>query len=287
MQSLGHLLHCSQTEDFQAPPRDLPSDISHRKRQRAGPIALVREGDIIEVNIPERILQIVGIAGERKTPEEIDAVLKERKNKWSPKPSKYTKGSIKNLFRKGRFSNEGRIYGVDTMNVFDISGKKAIVTGGTRGLGYKMAEGYLEAGCEVAIVGTSDSVYNTAQEFRDRGFSCHGVKGNLGERREVYRVFQECVELLGGDLDILLTAHGIQRRHSAEEFPVEEWDEVISVNLTSIFILCQEAGRIMLQKGYGKIITIASMNSFFGGQTIPAYEVCKRGNCTAYEGTYQ
>ena len=163
------------------------------------------------------------------------------------------------------------------MNVFDISGKKAIVTGGTRGLGYKMAEGYLEAGCEVAIVGTSDSVYNTAQEFRDRGFSCHGVKGNLGERREVYRVFQECVELLGGDLDILLTAHGIQRRHSAEEFPVEEWDEVISVNLTSIFILCQEAGRIMLQKGYGKIITIASMNSFFGGQTIPAYAAAKGG----------
>lgn len=187
------------------------------------------------------------------------------------------KGSIKNLFRKGRFSNEGRIYGVDTMNVFDISGKKAIVTGGTRGLGYKMAEGYLEAGCEVVIVGTSDSVYNTAQEFRDRGFSCHGVKGNLGERREVYRVFQECVELLGGDLDILLTAHGIQRRHSAEEFPVEEWDEVISVNLTSIFILCQEAGRIMLQKGYGKIITIASMNSFFGGQTIPAYAAAKGG----------
>ena len=60
-----------------------------------GPIALVEEGDIIEVNIPERILQIVGIAGERKTPEEIDAVLKERKNKWSPKPSKYTKGVLK------------------------------------------------------------------------------------------------------------------------------------------------------------------------------------------------
>ena len=76
----------------------------------------------------------------------------------------------------------------------------------------------LEAGCEVAIVGTSDSVYNTAQEFRDRGFSCHGVKGNLGERREVYRVFQECVELLGGDLDILLTAHGIQRRTARKNF---------------------------------------------------------------------
>lgn len=140
-----------------------------------------------------------------------------------------------------------------------------------------MAEGYLEAGCEVAIVGTSDSVYKTAQEFSGRGLPCYGVKGNLGVREEVYRVFQECVDLLGGDLDILLTAHGIQRRHSAEEFPLEDWDEVISVNLTSIFILCQEAGKIMLKKGYGKIINIASMNSFFGGQTIPAYAAAKGG----------
>ena len=137
------------------------------------------------------------------------------------------------------------------MNLFDITGKKAIVTGGTRGLGYGMAEGFLEAGCEVAIVGTSDTEYEVAEDFQKRGFSCYGVKGNLGEREDVYRVFRECVEKLGGDLDILLTAHGIQRRHSAEEFPMEEWDEVIGVNLTSVFILCQEAGKLMLQKGYG------------------------------------
>ena len=70
-------------------------------------------------------------------------------------------------------------------DLFDISGKKAIVTGGTRGLGYGMAEGYMEAGCEVVIVGTSDSVYRVAGEFKDRGFKCHGVKGNLGDRKSV------------------------------------------------------------------------------------------------------
>ena len=133
-------------------------------------------------------------------------------------------------------------------DLFDISGKKAIVTGGTRGLGYGMAEGYMEAGCEVVIVGTSDSVYRVAGEFKDRGFKCYGVKGNLGDRQDIYRVFRECLEKLGGEVDILLTAHGIQRRHSAEEFPMEEWDEVISVNLTSIFILCQEAAKVMLKK---------------------------------------
>ncbi len=163
------------------------------------------------------------------------------------------------------------------MDLFDITGKKAIVTGGTRGLGYGMAEGLMEAGCEVVIVGTSDKAYAVAEEFRGRGFSCQGVKGDLGKREEVYRVFAECVEKLGGDLDILVNAHGIQRRHSAEEFPLNEWDEVISVNLSSVFILCQEAGKIMLKKGYGKIINIASRFSFLGGQTIPAYAAAKGG----------
>ena len=84
------------------------------------------------------------------------------------------------------------------MDLFDIRGKNAIVTGGTRGLGYKMAEGYLEAGCQVVIVGTSPKVYEVAQEFRDRGYDCQGVMGDLGDRQDIYRVFQECVEKLGG-----------------------------------------------------------------------------------------
>lgn len=163
------------------------------------------------------------------------------------------------------------------MNLFDIKGKKAIVTGGTRGLGYGMAEGLMQAGCEVAIVGTSDNVYKVAEEFCNRGFKCHGVKGDFQKRSEVYTVFNECVQDLNNDLDILVTAHGIQRRHSAEVFPMNEWDAVLNVNLNSVFILCQEAAKIMLKKGYGKIITIASMVSFFGGQTVPAYSAAKGG----------
>ena len=85
------------------------------------------------------------------------------------------------------------------------------------------------------------------------------------------------MELLGGDLDILVNAHGIQRRHQPEEFPLSDWDDVISVNLSSVFVLCQEAGRVMLPKGRGKIINIASMISFFGGQTIHAYAASKGG----------
>jgi 2-dehydro-3-deoxy-D-gluconate 5-dehydrogenase len=161
------------------------------------------------------------------------------------------------------------------MNLFMIEGKKAIVTGGGRGLGYGMAEGLLEAGCEVAIIGSSEKSLAVAAAFREKGFKCYGVKANLIDRKENYRAFAECLEALGGDVDILVTAAGIQRRHSAEEFPIEEWDEVLNINLNSVFIMCQLAGRIMLKKGYGKIINVASMVSFFGGQTIPAYAAAK------------
>lgn len=161
--------------------------------------------------------------------------------------------------------------------LFDITGKKAIVTGGTRGLGYGMAEGLMEAGCEVAIVGTSEKVKSVAEDFCKRGFTCHGVIADLSKREEVYKCFDECLAALGNDLDILVCAHGIQRRHSAEEFPIEEWDQVLNVNLNSVFILDQQAGRVMLKKGYGKIINIASMVSWFGGQTVPAYSAAKGG----------
>ena len=162
------------------------------------------------------------------------------------------------------------------MNLFDIKGKKAIVTGGTRGLGRGMAEGLLEAGCEVVIVGSSDTVFQVADDFKSKGYTCSGVKADLGQRDQVYTCFNSCMEILR-DLDILVNAHGIQRRHAPEEFPVSDWDDVLSVNLSSVFLLCQEAGKVMLPKGYGKIINVASMISFFGGQTIPAYAAAKGG----------
>ena len=140
-----------------------------------------------------------------------------------------------------------------------------------------MAEGLLEEGCEVVIVGSSEGVHRVAEEFRSRGFACHGVQADLGSREQTLACFRSCMELLGGDLDILVNAHGIQRRHQPEEFPLSDWDDVISVNLSSVFVLCQEAGRVMLPKGRGKIINIASMISFFGGQTIPAYAASKGG----------
>ncbi len=163
------------------------------------------------------------------------------------------------------------------MDLFDIKGKKAIVTGATRGLGYGMAEGLLEAGAEVVITGTSEKVFAVRDGFLEKGFHCHAVQGEFFEEEEVYRVFRECVEMLGGTLDIMVVNHGIQRRHRANEFPLSEFDDVIAVDLKAVFILDQEAARLMIPNHYGKIINVASMNSFFGGTEICAYTAAKGG----------
>ncbi|MCC8190291.1 MAG: SDR family oxidoreductase [Planctomycetes bacterium] len=162
-------------------------------------------------------------------------------------------------------------------DLFTITGKKAIVTGGTRGLGYSMAEALLEAGCEVALIGSSEGVLATAEGFRSRGFSATAVRADLSIRDEVIRSFDECLSALGGDVDILATAAGVQYRTVSEDFPLEEWDRILAVNLTAVFIQCQMAARVMLPKGYGKIINISSMVAHFGGQTVPAYTASKAG----------
>jgi 2-dehydro-3-deoxy-D-gluconate 5-dehydrogenase len=136
------------------------------------------------------------------------------------------------------------------MKLFDISGKKAIVTGASRGLGRGMAEGLHEAGAEVAIIDVLDDVYGTADEIGKAGPKVHAVKGDLGSREQLVSAFNMALEKLG-TIDILVNNAGIQKVYKAEEFPMDVWDQVIQINLTTVFQLCQLAGKIMLQKGSG------------------------------------
>lgn len=163
------------------------------------------------------------------------------------------------------------------MKSFDLTGKKAIVTGGGSGLGLGMAEGLHEAGAEVVIIDIMDTVTQVAQEMSASGAMVHGVKGDLGNRENLHEAFTLAVEKLGGRLDIMVNSAGIQRRSKSEDFPIEHWDAVVEINMTSVFLLCQLAGRKMLEQGKGKIINVASMLSFFGGYTVPAYAASKGG----------
>jgi 2-deoxy-D-gluconate 3-dehydrogenase len=162
------------------------------------------------------------------------------------------------------------------MNLFDIKGKKAIVTGAAQGLANGMAEGLMESGVEVAIIDINPKTPEVAKAFCEKGYKCHGVIGNLGKEEDLVRAFNECVELMGG-LDIIVNAAGVQKRHKSEEFPLSDWEFVMNINLTSVFRLCQLAANHFLANGGGKIINIASMLSYFGGYTVPAYAASKGG----------
>ncbi|USZ51177.1 SDR family NAD(P)-dependent oxidoreductase [Halomonas sp. DN3] len=169
------------------------------------------------------------------------------------------------------------------MKLFDLHGRKAIVTGGTRGLGLGMAEAMLEAGAEVVILGSSDKVHEVASGLSTSTSACHGVVVDLASRQQRSEGFDAALAKLGGRLDILVNAAGVQRRHPSEHFPADDWEAVLEVNLTAVFELCQLAARHMLERdvegpdGQGKIINIASLLSFFGGMTVPAYAASKGG----------
>lgn len=161
--------------------------------------------------------------------------------------------------------------------IFDVAGKCCIVTGGAQGLSRGMAEGLLENGCKVVLMDIQkEKLEKVVEEYRNRGYDAYGVCGDLSNRDTLGRMFDEAMEYLNGKLDVLIPAAGIQRRHLPEEFPLEEWDLVLKINLDHVFVIIQKALKVMLkQPTGGKIINIASMVSWFGGTTVPAYTAAK------------
>ena len=163
------------------------------------------------------------------------------------------------------------------MKLFDLNGKYALVTGGTRGLGYGMAEGLAESGASVVIVGSSETALSTADKMQQAGLKVKGLIWDLSDCSLLPNLMDKALEMMDGRIDILVTAAGKQIRHPSTDFPLNDWDAVLTVNLTSVFALNQLAGREMIASGGGKIINVASLLSFFGGITVPAYAASKGG----------
>lgn len=161
-------------------------------------------------------------------------------------------------------------------DIFSLEGRKAIITGGGRGIGKAIAEGLMEFGAEAVLIGSSDSIFEAEKEFKAKGFLVHAVKGNFLDREERGRAFNESVALLGDKLDILVNNAGIQRRYPAESFPIHIWDEVLEINLTAVFDLSKRAVPIMKKNNYGKIINIGSLTSFrSNNKNVVAYQATK------------
>ena len=163
------------------------------------------------------------------------------------------------------------------MKLFDLTGRKAIVTGGTRGLGYGMAEGLMEAGAEVVIVGSSDIVQEVAAAFAGKGFPCKGVKIDLGNREEVKSGFAACVEALGGHLDILVNNAGITKDGLLMAMSEADFDNVIDTNLKGCFQMIRFASRRMMKQRYGRIINVSSVSGVAGNAGQANYSASKAG----------
>ena len=159
---------------------------------------------------------------------------------------------------------------------FDISGKVALVTGGRRGLGLAMAEGLAAAGARVAVVAASKDSADLRRRMKKLGAEFAYIQADLADRRQRARLVDKAVKRFGR-LDILVNSAGIQYRRPALDFELDQWDRIISLMLTSVFELSQQAARVMVKQGGGKIINIGSISCFQGGWTVPAYTAAKHG----------
>jgi 2-deoxy-D-gluconate 3-dehydrogenase len=158
--------------------------------------------------------------------------------------------------------------------LFDITGKTAVITGAGRGLGQGLAIGLAEAGADVALVVNRTAPDVTVQAIEKLGRRAVVIHADLGSEAGAVKVVKETLAAFG-KADILVNNAGIIRRAPAAEHGFAEWQEVLDVNLHSVFLLCQSFGREMIKQGSGKIINIASMLSFQGGINVPGYTASK------------
>ena len=160
------------------------------------------------------------------------------------------------------------------LDQFKLDGKTAIVTGGSRGLGLGIALGLAEAGADVALVDILDMA-EAQERVEATGRRCIAIAADLSQKECVDEIVNTTVEALGG-LDILVNNAGIIRRAPLLEFTEMDWDDVMNINIRTLFFLSQAACRVMVKQGRGgKIINTASLLSFQGGILVPSYTASK------------
>ena len=158
---------------------------------------------------------------------------------------------------------------------FKLDGLTAIVTGASRGLGQGMAIGLAEAGADIIAVSTNKkNLTNTETTITKLGRKCIPISCDLSRKEEVENLVKK-VKDSGNPIDILVNNAGTIRRAPAEQYSDEDWQIVLNTNLNGLFRLCREVGKLMIAQGHGKIINIASLLSFQGGITVPAYAASK------------
>ncbi len=160
------------------------------------------------------------------------------------------------------------------LDKLNLTGRVAIVTGASRGLGAGMAIGLAEAGADLVVVASSARLQETVDKIKALGRRCIGVQADLIDTKVIPQIIDATLAEYGR-LDILINCAGIIRRAPAIEFSEQDWDDVIQINQKAVFFLCQAAAKEMLKQKKGKIINVASLLSFQGGIIVPSYAASK------------
>ena len=160
---------------------------------------------------------------------------------------------------------------------FKLEGRVALVTGASTGLGAAIAIALAEAGAQVACHGNTRSPESTCDRIKSSGGLAHSISGDLSEAATAKRLVDQTLERFDR-IDVLINNAGTIRRAPAVDYSDDDWATVIEVNLSSVFRLCKLAGKQMIESERGgKIVNIASLLSFQGGVTVPAYAASKGG----------
>lgn len=165
-------------------------------------------------------------------------------------------------------------------SLFSLEGKNVLITGATRGIGASCALALAQSGARCCLVvrpghGHSSEDHPALQPLKHTSARHAIVETDLSDMSQVSTTFDRALGVMDGKIDVLVNCGGIQRRHPAVDFPLSDWQEVIDVNLNSVFLLCQAAGRHMVPRRQGKIINFCSLLSEQGGLTVPAYAASK------------
>ena len=158
-----------------------------------------------------------------------------------------------------------------------LKDRVALVTGSANGMGRGIAHRFAEEGCDLIINDLSlDAAQKVADEIKSRGRRAIAVKADITNSAEIEKMTEAAIKEFGR-IDILVNNAGTILRKPISEHPDEYWDKVIEINLTAQFILTRELGKKMVERGYGKIVFIASLLSFQGGILVPGYAASKGG----------
>jgi NAD(P)-dependent dehydrogenase (short-subunit alcohol dehydrogenase family) len=163
------------------------------------------------------------------------------------------------------------------MKLFDLSGRTAVVVGGTSGIGRTLALGLAQAGADVVASGRRmELVKSVANEIEALGRRTIPIAADVGDMASLERLRDECLEAFG-KVDILLAVAGMTKKTPTLDMDETDWHRVIETNLTGTLRACQVFGRAMIERRYGRIITIGSLSSFVGLFEVAAYVASKAG----------